>query len=231
MRDINDVVYYPSYVNSIMIPTDRDSPYNVIFYPENSSFLAGYRYLGIRQTYVRRITYHGSLVPILRCTRDRMKPYLDRHQLVPFVGSPPRNNFFTDETPFLRKIDKIYKPVPFRRVDIIQKVIRHMVESAEAAPQHKSILVYYVDKTLPVIKNYLYRRSYPLFKLYQTHGGEFPFHIVVMAIRYAGGIKYQMLWHAEKGRKFDVNRLRQIFQNLFTFSGKPVDMNAGEFDD
>lgn len=231
MRNINDVVYYPSYINSILVPINGDAPYNIIFYPENSSFLAAYRYLGIRTTYVRRVTYHGSVVPLLRSTRDRMRPYLERHQLVPFVGMPPRNNIFTDETPFLRKIDKTYKPVPFRRPDIIRKVINHMIDSADSAPQHRSVLMYYVDKTEPVIKNYLYRRSWPLFKLYQTHGGEFPFHIVLMAIRHAGGIKYQTIWHAEKSKRFDVNRLRQIFQTLFTFSGKPVDMNAGEFDD
>ncbi len=231
MRDINDVLFYPSYIRSIYVPIDGPAPYNIIFYPENSSFLAAYKYLDIRKQFGRRVTYHGSTVPRLISTRDRMRPYMSKYGLIPFTGYPPRDNIYTDETPFLRKIDQTYKPLPYRRVDVLQKTIDHIELAAKSAPLHKSVLMYYVDKTEPVIKNVLYRRVWPLFRLYERRGGEFPFHIVLMAIRFSYGIKYQMLWHAEKPKKFETVRLRQIFQSMFTFSGKPVDMTVGEFDE
>ena len=231
MRDINEVLFYPSYVRSIYVPVNKGAPYNLIFYPENSSLLAGYRYLDIKLAYVRRVTYIGSNVPQLRSTRDRMKPYMNKLHLVPFAGFPPRDNIFTDCTPYLRKIDKVYSPTPYKRSDIVRKTMDYIEACANSSNLHKSVLVYYVDKTMPVIKNFMHRRALPLFRLYEKNGGEFPFHMMMFAIRFAGGIKYQMLWHAEKKRKFDINRMRQIFQSMFTFSGKPVNTNAGEFEE
>jgi len=66
MIDIKKLRLYPFFTNSISIlKSDDDQFYNIIFYPENSSFSLAYKDLKIKRQFIRFGTILPSSLPRL----------------------------------------------------------------------------------------------------------------------------------------------------------------------
>jgi hypothetical protein len=210
MIRIDDVRKYPVMVPMISVPQNEDQKYNLIFMSENSNFMNSYRYLNIRQFYVRRITAVPFKVPRLIATMGTLAPYKDLG-LLPILDVK-ENNVFIDTSPFFSLISNTYGPNSYKQPIVFTKVINYFNECKNIGENRKNILIYHIDLNRPIEKNILLLKAFVLVKIARVGEGSFPFDNVILAIQEGGSIKYSSIF--SKSIQFSSGKIISIFKNL-----------------
>ena len=110
MIDLKRLRLFPFKTNDIAFTQDLNGEnYNLIFYPENSSFTAAYPKMGIRRMHVRYGSIMGSKVPIYIANMAAARHYKD-FKIIPVAKNKADiNNIFIDTTKFLEVFERRYK--------------------------------------------------------------------------------------------------------------------------
>lgn len=214
MIDIKKMRLFPFYTNAPAFTKELDgSFYNIIFYPENSTFVAAYPNLKIQKRFVR----YGTILPF-KFPRIIVFP----KNLTQFIANriiPIRSfkqyisNLFIDTSYFLEKLDERYKKGSYRRPIVLTKIFSYLESVKSFYPGRKNVLIYYVDINSPMSDVVWFKRAWPIFMMFRSKE-KLPFDYIMMAIQQEGSIKYYLLSNSEK--QVTAGRFFSILKNLHT---------------
>jgi DNA-directed RNA polymerase beta subunit len=198
MIDIKRLKLFPFGTNSLAITDEDGINYNVIFYPENSSFGAAYPNLKLQRRFVR----YGGIAPFklpLIIVNPKLLVQFRANRLIP-VREMKSNvtNAFIDMSVFFDALDKKYEKGNYRRPLVYSKIWQYFDAIKNHYPDRKNVLLYYVDLSKPIPENYYYKRSFPLLMMFRSKD-PIPFDYVMLAVNDSGSVKYYMLKNPEKG--------------------------------
>jgi len=198
MIDLKKLRLYPFFTSDLAITTDENGgSYNVIFYPENSSFSNAYSKLKLKKRFIR----YGSVVPskmprviVSAATLSAIRA----NRLIPVrTLKGTITNMFVDTTYFMDELDKKYKKASYRRPIVSSKIGMYLNSVKQEFPDRKNILMYYIDLNKPFPLSIYNKRSWPLYTMFRSKEG-IPFDYVILALQSGGIVKYAALSTPEK---------------------------------
>lgn len=196
MINILKLKLFPFYTKEIYIPSNAIDKYNIIFFPENTTFLNVYQSLKIRRQYCKRITYPKNVNPMLIVNMTRLKIYKTQ-SLIPSLAKEnlKTNNSFVDVSPFLDLLDSKYAKGSYRRPIILSKISKYINSCLTIGESKKSILLYYVDITKKRSPDIFKWRLWYLLNLAKSTNAQFPFDVLCLAVKYDDGVKYFSIYN------------------------------------
>ena len=128
MIQYKSLVQYTRDVNGVRFPQDLNQPHLLVYFSENSSFIADYRKLNIRRPDLRHAVIPVTRMPITRLTPDLRNQYKQLQMLVynSNMKYPTNKNILYDTTYYTQTVDKIYEPTTYRQRAgaLIQNLLR-----------------------------------------------------------------------------------------------------------
>ena len=217
MISITKMRLFPMKVTAFQIPISKDESesFNIIFYPENSTFSSAYIFLRIKKMFVRM----GTIIPYLRFPRlivtAKILSVFRVLKLIPIRKKQP-GNIFIDTTPFFTLIDNQFKRESYRRPIVLSKILSYLGSIRSFSEGRKTILLYYVDVSQPLSDNILERRSWAFIHILRQKEsqGRLPFDYVVLALKYGGRVYYFVLSNPLK--TISVSKFFTIMRSLKT---------------
>jgi len=157
----NIKLYYPE--RGIRFYQDKKSPFLIIYFSENSSFLDDYHSLNMRRVDDRYVIVPITKVPYSRLTPSEIKRYKDL-KLIPLQSNmkpPSGQNIIFDISGYLHMIDEKFKPKTYRQRAgmLIKNIIR---KSFMMFPDnYRKVLLYSVDTGKP-FNSFFDRKGYTI---------------------------------------------------------------------
>ena len=179
---------FPYYNKQISIPSNDSKTFNVIFMSENEDFLTAYPKLMIRRQFAKKLTIPPAKQPRLIVSMKNYIPYKKQLGLLPSPTITEGNTFIPLDD-FLNKIELTYGKSSYRKISVLKRVSDYLASIAVSSDK-KNILMYHVNLSKEVDKNFLNRRSIILALLLKNSNGAFPFNFVTLAIERDGQIKF-----------------------------------------
>jgi len=218
MRNYKQFKQYTQVANGLNFTLDREGPYVLFYFSENSSFYDDYNALNLRKIDFRHVVVPVTKVPRTRLTSDARKLYqsIGLHAYSSNMQFPKNKNIIFDLSILLKAIDENYEPINYRyRAGfLIQNIL---YGSLSFFPNNYNKILLYtvnVDKDLdPSIQN---RKIFPIVK--QLKVGNFDFDDMLFNIIHAGDSSYRSLI---KDGEYSFSRLLPYLKRA-----KPVDIEA-----
>lgn len=220
MIDLKRLRLYPAVTNSIAFTNDIDEvnkselSYNIIFYPENTSFSMAYPKLNIQRRFVRFGTILQNMMPRIIVNPQSLTQFFSNHILPIKRDRPGLTNMFIDTSYFFDKLDLKYKKQSYRRPVVLTKIFQYLGTAKTDYPNRKNVLMYHIDQTQPIPEDFWMKRAFILFMMFRSKE-PLPFEYVVLSVYDGKTTKYQLLARPEKrvsyGRLYSIiNSIRQI---------------------
>lgn len=199
MINITKLKIFPFYTREVFVPFNDVSKFNIIFFPENSSFLESYFSLKIRRQYAKKITYLPFKVPKLIVNIKSLFPYKRNLKLIPQVPSTNiSENCFIDAGPFLDRIDAYFGKSIYTRKSLLVKIKTYLQFCSSFGGNKKTVLLYYVDVTKDVPDIIQKRRAWSLISMARETDGKFPFDIVCIVRKTHDSTKYISIYNSRQ---------------------------------
>ena len=182
MIDLKKLRMYPFFTNSLAITRELDdSYYNIIFYPENSTFAMSYPKLAIPKRFVRFGTVLPSLLPRILVNPKTLSQFYANKILPIRTDKPYITNLFIDTSLFLERLDARFKKDSYRRPIVLSKIQLYLNSVKNEYPNRKNVLMYYIDMNQPIPNTIWYKRAFPLYMMFKSKE-PLPFDYVLLAI-------------------------------------------------
>lgn len=220
MIDLKRLRLFPFKTNDIAFTQDLNGEsYNLIFYPENSSFTAAYPKMGIRRIHCRHGGVMGSKIPIYIANMSAAKHFRN-FKLIPVTKDRSDvKNIFIDTTRYLEIFEKRFRRTPLFRNKVIQdRLDGYFSRIPEEFPNRLNVLLYYVDLNNQLGANAFQRRGWQVY--HWMKDGPNIFNYIVLCVHSAGTMRYYALTRPDGGinpirfltilRSFKVNDLNTI---------------------
>ena len=154
MIQYKSLIQYTRVVDGTRFPQDKNEPFLLVYFSENSLFVKDYSKLNIRLVDARYIIVPRTKIPLTRLT-PTMRAAYKQTGLLPYDsnGNFPKNkNLLYDTTFYTATIDKTYQPNTYRQRAgaLIQNML--MKTFQDFPDNYKKILLYSVDITKPLNK-------------------------------------------------------------------------------
>ena len=117
MLKFDSLPQYTRVVEKLRFPQSPDSPYLIVYFSENSSFIEDYPKLNIRRIDSKIVVVPTTRVPRTFLTPNLMKLFKS-YKLRAFSSKmkyPQNRNLFYDLSIYLNAIDTVYKPETYRQ--------------------------------------------------------------------------------------------------------------------
>ena len=215
MIELKKLRLFPTTANGIFFTKELDnSYYNIVFYPENSSFAMAYPKLNIQKRYVRYGTILPSVIPRVVVNPKLLSQFYSNHILPIRINRPTITNLFVDTSYFLDKLDQKFKKQSYRRPLVMTKIVNYLDSVKLQYPNRKNVLMYYIDQTLPIPEDMWMKRAFVLYSMFRSKEG-LSFDYVVLSLFNGETVKYSLLARPEKhvsfGRFYSlINNIKQI---------------------
>lgn len=212
MIDISKMRLYPFFTNNLAVTSSEDGQnYNIIFYPENTTFSSSYQKMRLKRRFVRYGTVLPSKIPRIIVTGRSLAPFYS-NKILPIKSYKPYvKNMFIDTSLYLEFLDKKYGRGSYRRPIVSRKILSYLMSAPTYYPNRKNVLLYYVDLNQPISEALPNKRSWPLFMMFRKKG-ELPFDYVLLGVNSGGAIKYSLL--ATPENRIQASRFFVIIRNL-----------------
>jgi len=215
----DDIKQYTRVVSNIRFPQDRERPYLLIFFPENSTLLDDYTKLGIRNIDVKNVVIPITKIPRTRLLSDTRKLYKS-YKLFAFSTAmkfPSDKNLFFDLSAYLQAIDSIYKPTNYRqRSGFLIKNI--LLKIQDEFPQNYRKVLFYSINVTKNLNQFVNRKIFPIVQ--QLKDNDFLFDHMLLNIVSLDSSKYRVLI---KDKNYQFSRLLQYVRNI-----KLIDLEKDE---
>jgi len=210
MIQYKSLVQYTRVVDGVRFPQNLDEPFLLVYFSENSSFVADYRKLNIRKPDLRHAVIPVTRIPLTRLTPELRNAYKQIQMLVynSNMKYPSNKNLLYDTTYYTQTIDKTYEPTTYRQRAgaLIQNMLRASFQ--DFPPNYKKVLVYSIDITKP-LNSFVNRKSFPLLK--QLKANELYFDDMLFVTVDEGGARYRQLI---KDKEYKFARVMQYLKNV-----------------
>jgi len=212
MIDLKKLRLYPFYTNSLAITKDlNDEFYNIIFYPENTSFSLAYPKMQIPKRFVRYGTVLPSILPRIVPNPKTLSQFYSNKISPIRINKSFITNLFIDVSVFLQLLDAKFKKGNYRRSIILSKIFSYLNSVKAEYPNRKNVLLYYVDLNQPIADSIWNRRATALYAMFNSKEG-IPFDYVMLGIQSEGTVKYTLL--SKPDGSISSSRLFTVFKSL-----------------
>ncbi len=201
---------YTQVVDGIRFPQDRNEPFLLVYFSENSKLVDDYQKLNLRRVDAKRV-----IVPVTKVPISRMSPELK--QLYKSLGLyaystnqkfPEKENLLYDLSQYTSTIETTYKVKTYRqRAGFLLKNM--MLKIFTSFPQnYQKVLWYSVDTTKPM-RPFIDRSIFPI--LLQLKNKEFQFDHMVLNYIGPASSSYRLL---VKDSQVNFNRVKQLLKTV-----------------
>ena len=200
MIQYKSLIQYSRIVDGLIFPQNRDNPFLLLYFSENSLFIDDYPKLNLRKVDAKHVVVPLTKIPVSRITPDQRNSY-KQYGLLPYgsnMNFPKNKNLIYDLTYYLDKVDSIYKPNTYRQRAgfLIQNLLFKSFSSF--SDNYRKILMYSIDITKPT-NSFINRKVFPLMK--RLKSGDLFFDDLLLVLVGEGGARYRLLV-SEKDYKF-----------------------------
>jgi len=193
-----------------------NTPFQITYLSENSSFIKDYHKLGIQRKDVKHVAIPTTKFPRSFASSDDRKMFkkigLYTH---PSNKLPPKLNVFVDISKFNFLIDKQYKPKSYRQK--YGQMIFDLVNDVffKTPSNYEKILLYSIKLDEHFNRNYINRKIFLFLEAMKEN--TFPYDHFILCIITEDKVHYRVLI---KDREFHFNRIKQYIKNI-----KEVDLD------
>jgi len=210
MIQFKSLKQYTQTTNEIRFPQDVKSPFLLIYYSENSTFLDDYSKLNLRRLDFRVVVVPVTKIPRTRLFIDTMKLYRQYKLFAyPLRGQiKVKQNVILDLSQFLNAIDLTFKVSNYRQragfliKDLLSRLFLGFPDN------YQRIFLYSIDLTKE-INIFVNRKIFPI--LQQLKSEEIPFDYMLMNTIIENESKYRLLI---KDREFSFPRVLTYLRNI-----------------
>lgn len=162
MIKFENIPQYTRLVKGVRFDQQKDKPYAIIYFPENSSFALDYNKLGIIRRDARIVVLPTSRRPYIRLTSDARKIYSELG-LRPYQSNmnfPKNQNIFLDFSVFLNSLQSVLKIQTFRSRGgiLIENMLGNVLSFLS---NYETILYYTATAENPLVK-FADRKIFPI---------------------------------------------------------------------
>jgi len=225
MLDISKLRLYPFKTKNLAFPDKKGVVnYDIIYFPENTTFQESYYKLNLRRIFMRKITVPQSKIPRIVPNSKILLPY-KQLKLIPVLKIKDEdNNTIIDTSLFMDLLDEKFKKESYRRPIVAKRIISYLQFAKEQSPTNrKKVLVYHIDYDKEFSDKIEYKRIFPLLlDLKKTKG--FNFDYVLFAVTSDGSTVYTSFKNSEEILSF--GRIYSLLNSIKSKS--PEQINAIE---
>ena len=168
-----------------------ETPFLVVYFSENSTFVDDYHNLNIRFQDVNRVIVPYTRIPRTYLSPDIKKQYRNL-KLTPYqsnIAPPSGQNLIYDVSNYLKAVDSFTHPKHYRQK--AGMLIKNIVYSPlYSYPDFIKVLMYSIDMNKPFNKQYISRKIFPF--LMDLKKGDFDFDYLILNV-INNGSKYRLL--------------------------------------
>ena len=188
----DQIPQYTRIVKKVFFPQRPQEPYLLVYVSENSSLLEDYQRLNLRRVDVRHVVVPKTRVPVTILNEPLRKLYKS-HGLLSYstiMVYPKDKNLFFDVTPYLKKVDAVYKPTTYRQRAgfLLQNVIFKAFQSFSG--NYQKVLVYSIDISKP-INSFANRKIFPILR--KLKDGEMNYDHMLLIVLDEGSARFRVL--------------------------------------
>jgi hypothetical protein len=193
MIDLKKLRLFPFSTDNLALTETNDRKfYNIIFFPENSSFIQAYSKLRIKRQFVRQGTVIPAAVPRLALNPATLSPMYS-NKLIPVKGNRKNiRNMYVDTSMYLDMLDVKYDKQSYRRPIVAGKMFPYLKSAISEYPNRSNILMYYVDLTRPIPAKLVNRRAFILYAMFKSKN-PIPFDYVIIATNNGSTTSYTVV--------------------------------------
>jgi DNA-directed RNA polymerase beta subunit len=210
MIKFQSLVQYSRVVDGVRFFSDKDRPFVLFYFSENSTLYEDYPKMNLRRIDARYIVVPITQIPVSRLTGDQRKVYKS-FGLLPFQSNqvyPLNANIIFDTSKYVSLIDKMYKPTTYRqRAGFLLN--NFLYKSFNSFPDnYEKVLIYTVDVNKP-INSFINRKIFPILRTMK--GDEISFDHMLMALIGESSTRYRLL---VKDRNYKFARVSQYIRKV-----------------
>lgn len=211
---------YSQVSKKLSFKLERDNPYILFYFPENTTLLETYPALDLRI-----IDFRNVIVPLTKIPRTRLTSTLKKlyRSLKLYANGtnekyPENKNLIFDYSTYLRSIDVTYKPISYRqRTGFLIKNLFFM--TANQFPEnYKKILLYNIVLENNFDPTFVNRKSFPIVQ--QLKDESFPFDDLLLCITHNNTSTFRLL---VRDKEFSLPRTLQYLKTI-----KPINVEEEE---
>jgi len=203
MINIEKLRVYPFKTKTIAF---SDKPgelnYDIVYFPENTTFQESYSKLNIRRAFVRKVTVADSKIPRLIANAKILMPYREL-KLLPVTDIKDKdNNTFIDTSIFMELLDQKFEKESYRRPIVSTKIMNYLQSCKDKSPSNrKKVFMYHIDYDKMFSDKLEFRRIFPvLLDLKKTK--EISFDYFMIAITSMGTTVYTLMKNEDNSLPF-----------------------------
>lgn len=217
---------YTHVVDGVRFPLNQKNPFVLVYFSENSLFFEDYPKLNIRRVDARLVVVPTTKIPRSYLTPDLRKKYLS-FNLLGYTDKqkiPHGLNVFVDLTPYVRLVEKMYKPATYRQRagSLIMSAINNTL--ASYPDNYQKILFYAIDTTKE-IRPFINRKIFPLLRDMRDESAT-PFDALILAYVSSSGVRYRLLVKDKSYKYARILNYMKTIKGSTTDEEEPVDTNA-----
>ncbi len=201
---------YSHLVKGIRFPQNKNEPFLLIYFSENSSFVDDYEKLNLRKIDAKRVIVPKTKIPISYLTPEIKKLYksLGLIALSSNQKTPEGQNLIYDLSGFLNTLDISYNATNYRSRAgfLIKNMILKVLTSFPT--NYQKVILYSIDATKDT-KSLIDRKIFPLLLDLKKEAIEYD-HLILNIIG-EGSSNYRLLI---KDRKINFSRVNQFLKNI-----------------
>ena len=201
---------YTRIVKKVLFPQNVKNPYLLVYFSENSTLMDDKLKLNLRPYDVRHVVVPKTTVPVTLLTGPMRKVYksLGLYSYSSIMRFPRDKNLFFDLTPYVSKIDEIYKPTTYRqRAGMLLK--NAIFRAFQAFPKnYQKIFVYSINITEDV-NSFPNRKIFPILR--DLKDGPPNFDHMLLVITNESEARYRLLI---KSGDYKFNRVYQLLKSI-----------------
>lgn len=210
MIQFKSLKQYTQIVTGIRFSQDRNEPFVLVYFSENSNFVEDYPKLNLRRIDAKKVVVPVTKVPISRMTPELKKLYktLGLYAYSSNQKVPEKENLIYDLSNYLATIESTYHIKTYRqRAGFLLKNM--LLKVFNSFPQnYQKVLLYSVDTTKEM-RPFIDRRIFPI--LTQIKNGDFQFDHMILNYVTESSSRYRLL---VKDRQSNFNRVKQLLKSV-----------------
>ncbi len=188
----DQIPQYTRVSKRVFFPQNPKEPFLLVYISENSSLIEDYPRLNLRRVDVRHVVVPKTRVPVTILNEPLRKVYksLGLLSYSTVMVYPKDKNLFFDITPYLKKVDSIYKPTTYRQRAgfLIQNILFKSFQSFPG--NYEKVLVYSIDISKP-IHSFANRKIFPVLR--KLKDGELNFDHMLLVVLDEGSARFRVL--------------------------------------
>ena len=209
---------YTHIVDGIRFPQNREAPFLLIYFSENSNFLDDYRKLNLKL-----LDFRTVIVPVTKIPRTRLGDLRKVYRAYKLFAHPMRGklkstkNLILDLSQYLAALDSTFKVSNYRQragfliKNLLQKTSIYFPKN------YQQVFLYSVNVTKGM-NTFINRKIFPVVQQLKTD--EFRFQHMLINVITESGSRYRLL---VKDREFNFMRVKQFLKSV-----KHVDVEQEE---